>query len=142
MDCKRRYAGLIKSLELLYSTSWKETTFDLNKIWVLAAWKPAFLVNVILNRKIEYQRFFIALLSMHLLQNFGKHLWKQVLSVKFRLAAYAFTGYDFIGQIFSDDISILIETSMGKCSALLHWIVWHGMTQAEDDPLFYKNLDF
>ena len=65
-----------------------------------------------------------------------------MLSVKFRLVAYAFTGYDFIGQIFSDDISILIETSMGKCSALLHWIVWHGMTQDENDSLFYKNLYF
>ena len=33
---------LIKPLELEYSTSWKEATFDLNEISVLASWKTAF----------------------------------------------------------------------------------------------------
>ena len=36
---------LIKPFELEYSTSWKETIFELNKISVLASWKPAFLLN-------------------------------------------------------------------------------------------------
>ena len=66
-----------------------------------------------------YKRFFIKTSAMHLLENFGKNLWKHWLSVKFRLAAYAFTGYDFIEQIFTNDISIHIETYIEKCSTLV-----------------------
>ena len=32
----------MKPLELEYSTCCKETLFDLNKVSVLASWKPAF----------------------------------------------------------------------------------------------------
>ena len=32
----------MKPLELEYSTCWKETLFDLNKVSVLGSWKPAF----------------------------------------------------------------------------------------------------
>ena len=48
-----------------------------------------------------------------------KHSWKHWLSIKFWLVAYAFTWYGFIGQIFIDDISVHIETSIEKVSTLL-----------------------
>ena len=73
-----------------------------------------------------YQRFFITVAALRPLQNFGKHSWKQWLSVRF--AAYAFIGYDLIGKICINDISIQIETSIQRCCTLLHWIVWHSLT--------------
>ena len=129
MTCKRRYADLIKTPELEYSTSCKGTIFDLYKISVFASWKPAFSLNT--NSWIGgYQRFFVTVSATRPLQNFGKHSSKQWLSVKFRLAAYTRIGYDFIGLIFINDVSIHIETSIQRCSTFLHWIVWHSLTMS------------
>ena len=122
MNCKRRYTDLIKSLDLEYSTSWKEIIFDWNKISVFAGWKPTFSLDT--NSWIgRYQRFFITVSAKLPLQKFGKHSLKHWLSVKLRLAAHTFLGYDFMGQIFVNDISIHIEKSIDKCSTLLHWLV-------------------
>ena len=123
MNCYQRYADLIK-------TTWTwafyelERNFDMNEIWVLASSKPWFSLKF-LNRR--YQRFFIAVSGTRPLQNFGKHSWKRWLSVKFRLAAYAFIGCGFIEQIYINDISIHIEASIQRCSTLLHWTVWHSL---------------
>ena len=123
MNCKRRYMDLIKSLELGYSPCWKKTFFDSTKISVLVSWKPAFSLKT-KSWIGGYQRFFITVSATHPFQNFGKHSCKHLLSVKFRLAAYVFTGYGFIGKIFIDDISINIETSIENCSTLLCRKVW------------------
>ena len=53
--------------------------------------------------------------------NFRKHLWKHWLLVNFTLAIYAFTGYDFIGQIFINDISRYIEAFVEKCCTLAQY---------------------
>ena len=70
MNCKWRYADLIKRLEFEYSTCWEEKIFDLNKISILANWKPAF---SLLKRTLEYEdiKYF---LSQYLLRAFNKIL--------------------------------------------------------------------
>ena len=98
MNCKWRYADLIKP----------PTAFSLDRYsWIGG-----------------YERFFMTVYTTRPLQNFEKHLWKYWFWVKFSLAAYAFTGYDFIGLIRINDISIYIETFISKCVTFLHWIVW------------------
>ena len=42
--------------------------------------------------------------------------------------AYVFIGYDFIGLIFINDISIQTEATNQRCSTLLHWIARHSLT--------------
>ena len=44
------------------------------------------------------------------------------------LQAYAFVGYDFIGLIFINGISIHIDRFVQRCSTLLRWIAWHSLT--------------
>ena len=96
MKCKRGYADLIKPLELEYFTCWNKTIFDFfDKISVLASWEPAFSLKT--NSWIEgYQVFFITVSATCLYHNFGKHSWKDSLTVQFRLAAYAFIRNDFM----------------------------------------------
>ena len=95
----------------------------MNKISVLASWKPAFSLNK--NSWMGgYQRFFITVPATRPLQNLRKHSWKHRLSVKFRLAAYAFIRYDFIGLILS---MMFLCTSIQRCFTLLHWTVWHSL---------------
>ena len=63
---------LLNHFNLKYSTSWKQENFDLNKISVLAIWKPVFSLNT--NSRIGgYQRFFITVFATPPLQKFGKH---------------------------------------------------------------------
>ena len=67
MNSKGKYQDLVKSLEIEYFTIWKETIFDLNKISVLASWKPAF--SLIINSWIGgYQKFLIAVSAARTLQ--------------------------------------------------------------------------
>ena len=102
----------------------------MNKILVLAGWNSALSVNK--NSWIGgYQIFFITVSTTLLLQNFGKHSWKHCLSVKFRLAAYAFIGYDFIElMIFLYRLNIYPE--------VFYTYTLNSMTQLDDDLLFRK----
>ena len=115
--------------ELERNNSWPELTY-LNKILVLAGWNSALSVNT--NSWIGgYQIFFITVSATRLLQNFGKHSWKHCLSVKFRLAAYAFIGYDFIElMIFLYRLNIYPE--------VFYTSTPNSMTQLDDDLLFRK----
>ena len=60
----------MKALELAYSTCWKETLFDLNKVSVLGSWKPAF---SLLKQTLEQEVIKDSLLQYQLLA-FNKNL--------------------------------------------------------------------
>ena len=70
MNRKWKYEVLMKPLELAYSTFWKETLFDLNKVSVLASWKPAF---SLLKQTLEQEVIKDSLLQYQLLA-FNKNL--------------------------------------------------------------------
>ena len=54
MNYKRRYTDPVKPLEHEYSTNWKETIFDLNKISVFTQLEPCIsTLNKLLNRRIS-----------------------------------------------------------------------------------------
>ena len=130
MNGKRGYADKTTWAWKFYES---ERNFELNKISVLVSCKLVFH----LKQNLEWKGIKDSW-SKYLrpLQNFGKHSWKNWFWVKFRLAAYVFNKYDFSGQIFINDISIHIETSIQKCSTLLHWIV----RQFDNDLLFHKTI--
>ena len=141
MNCKRRYADLIKPLELEYSTSWEEEILDLNKISVLAIWKPAFTHKT--NSWIGgYQRFFIAVSATPQLQNFGKLSWKYWLS-GFRLQTQV-CRLCFFWRLF-------YWTNIYQWYFNIHWNIHpevfytstlNSMTHLADDLLFHKIIYF
>ena len=114
MNCKRWYADLV-FCEL-------ERNFNLKEISVLACWNPKFPLKFLNTRisRILYHSICYAPITK---------LWETfVKTLTFRknqaCCTYAFIGYDFVRQIFINDI----ETSIQRCSTLLHCIVWHSLT--------------
>ena len=97
----------------------KKQSLTWTKFQFLASWKPAFSLNT--NSWIGgYQRFFIMPIAK-LWKKFVKAMtFSKIQDCRF----YAFIGYDFIGLIFINEISIHIKF----CSTLLHWIVCYSLT--------------
>ena len=129
MNCKRRYADLLKWLELGYSTSWEEKISDLNKISVLTSWKPAFLLKT--NSWIG--GFCITASATLPLQNFEKQSRKQWLSVKFSCLYWIWFYWTNIYRW------------CFYTHRHIHWEVFQpstlkSMTQLGDYLLFYKNI--
>ena len=107
--------------------TWVFYELERNNVWLEQNFNFSWLgACIFLNRRISkilYQKIWYAQIT-----KLWKTLQKYWLLVKLRLAAYVFIVYDFIGQIFINNISINNDTYIGKCSTLLHWILWRSLS--------------